>query len=100
MNARVLGLLLVVAGFGLLTALALADVGYWGILAPHFQSLGAAQVLTDLVILAVLSCGWMWQDSARSGVKAWPFVALTLVAGSFGILGYLLVREWRGRPSK
>lgn len=85
----------VITAFGLLTGLALADVGYFGIFEPHFQSWGGAQVLVDLVILALLSCLWMQQDSERSGVPAWPFVLLTLAAGSFGILLYLLVRELR-----
>ena len=85
----------VIAAFALLTGLALADVGYFGILEPHLQSWGGAQVFVDLLILAVLSCAWMREDSRHSGVPAWPFVLLTLGAGSFGILAYLLVRELR-----
>ncbi len=61
------------------------DVGYLGILKPHFESWGAAQVLTDLVIVCVLSCIWMVRDPARRGLMAWPFVLITLVAGSFGL---------------
>lgn len=93
MSARLLLLLLAIASFGVLTVLALADVGYWGILAPHFQSWGGAQVFVDLVILALLSCLWMVRDARTSGVSAWPFVALTLAAGSFGVLFYLVLRE-------
>ncbi len=37
--------------FGALSAVALWQHGYWGILAPHFQSFGAGQVLADLVIV-------------------------------------------------
>lgn len=90
-------LVLVTAAFAVLTGLALADVGYFGVFEPHFQSWGGAQVLADLVILAMLSCAWMVEDSRRSGVSPWPFVVLTLVAGSFGILFYLLARTRKYR---
>jgi len=85
----------VIAAFALLTGLALADVGYFGIFEPHFRSWGGAQVLADLTILALLSCLWMVQDSRTSGLSAWPFVVLTFAAGSFGILLYLFVRARR-----
>ena len=97
MTGRALGLVAVLIGFGALTAAALVDVGYWGILAPHFQTLGAGQVLADLVILATLAGAWMLRDARSSGVPPWPYVVLTLAAGSFDPLLYLLHREWR-RP--
>ena len=95
MSNRMIALLLVLAGFGVLTALALVDVGYLGILAPHFRSWGGAQVFIDLVILAVLTCFWMINDARERGLAAWPFVLITIVAGSFGPLLYLVVRELR-----
>ena len=95
MSTRLLALLVVTAAFGILTAIALADVGYLGIFEPHFQSWGPGQVFADLVILAVLGCLWMVGDSRSSGIPAWPFVALTLVGGSFGVLFYLIWREVR-----
>lgn len=95
MTGRLLTLAIVILGFGVLSAVALLDVGYWGILAPHFRSWGAAQVFTDLVILGVLSCFWIVADARERGITAWPFVAVTLVAGSFGPLLYLATREIR-----
>jgi uncharacterized membrane protein YqjE len=83
----------VTALFGALTVIALMDVGYFGIIEPHFQSWGAGQVLADLVILAVLSCIWMVADSRTSGVSPWPFVIATVFLGSFGVLFYLVTRE-------
>jgi len=95
MFARLSILVLVIAAFGVLTTLALLDVGYFGILAPHFKSYGEAQVLADLVILGLLACIWMVRDARNTGIAAWPFILITLVAGSFGPLLYLVVREWR-----
>ena len=79
--------------FGALSAVALWQHGYWGILAPHFQSFGAGQVLADLVISLSLVMVWMWRDAQHSGRNVWPWLAATLVVGSFGPLLYLLTRR-------
>lgn len=86
-------LLLTLASFGTLTAVALARHGYWGIIAPHFQSFGAGQVFADLVIALTLAMVWMWRDAAMHGRNPWPWVAFTLIAGSFGPLLYLLTSK-------
>ena len=93
MSTRLIVLLVVIAAFGVLTALALMDVGYFGILAPHFQSWGGGQVFADLVIMCVLGIVWMIADSRTSGINAWPFVIATVFLGSFGPLSYLVARE-------
>lgn len=95
MSGRLIALVVVFIAFGLLTTLALLDVGYIGILEPHFRSWGGAQVFVDLVIVGVLACIWMSHDAREHGLSAWPFVLITLVAGSFGPLLYLVVRELR-----
>lgn len=97
MSGRLSALIAVTAAFGVLSTIALVDVGYIGIIKPHFRSWGAAQVFTDLVIVAVLVVGWMINDARGRGVNPWPYVALTVVAGSFGPLLYLIVRELRPR---
>jgi hypothetical protein len=79
--------------FGALSTVALWYHGYWGILAPHFQSFGAGQVLADLFISLVLVMVWMWQDAKASGRNIWPWILFTLTAGSFGPLLYLLTRK-------
>ena len=100
MSLRLVTLAAVIVAFGVLTGLALADVGYLGILKPHFTSWGEAQVFFDLVILGVLACIWMARDAGAHGLPAWPFILLTLGTGSFGPLIYLVVREVRaGRPA-
>lgn len=95
MSVRLIVLLAVTAAFGVLSALALMEVGYLGILEPHFRSWGGAQVFTDLVIVASLACVWMIGDAREHGLAAWPFILITLVAGSFGPLLYLVARELR-----
>jgi hypothetical protein len=52
-------------------------------------------VFFDLVIVAVLNCGWMVNDARERGLAVWPFILITLVAGSFGPLFYLVMRELR-----
>ena len=95
MSGRLIALLAVIIGFGALTAVALMDAGVSGIIKPHFQSWGGAQVFVDLVILAVLGCGWMRHDGRVRGLPAWPFILATPFTGSFGLLFYLLMRELR-----
>jgi len=86
-------ILLVLILFGALTAIALWQYGYWGIIAPLFQSFGAAQVFADLVIALTLVMVWMWQDAKATGRSPWPWIIATLFLGSFGPLIYLLTRK-------
>ncbi len=95
MSIRLMILFGVTLAFGVLSALALMDVGYLGIIAPHFQSWGGGQVFADLVILAVLAVMWMVRNARERGMTAWPFVVITVFAGSFGPLLYLIARELR-----
>ena len=89
-------LVVALALLGAATAAALWQHGYWGILAPHFQSWGGAQVLLDLVIALGLVLTWLWNDARTSGRNPWPWIGITLVAGSFGPLLYLLPRRQAG----
>jgi uncharacterized membrane protein len=86
-------IILILIMFAALTGAALWYHGYWGILAPHFQSFGAGQVFADLVIALVLVMVWMWQDAKTTGRNPWPWLGITLATGSFGPLLYLLTRK-------
>ena len=79
--------------FGALTGAALWQHGYWGIFEPLLGGFGGAQVLLDLVIALTLVLVWMWRDAQASGRNIWPWIVLTLAAGSFGPLLYLLTRK-------
>jgi len=86
-------LLITLIAFSALTAVALWQHGYWGIIEPHFKSFGAAQVLADLTIALSLFMVWMWRDAKATGRNPWPWIVLTLVAGSISPLIYLLSRK-------
>ena len=79
--------------FGALSAVALWQHGFWGIIAPHFRSFGGGQVFADLVIALTLVMVWLSHDAKATGRKAWPWIVATLAFGSFGPLGYLLTRQ-------
>ena len=49
-------------------------------------------MFSDLVVSSVLIVIWMVSDARARGLNAWPFVVVTLLAGSFGVLFYLLRR--------
>jgi hypothetical protein len=89
-NMQRILLTVVLVLFGALSAIALWQHGYWGILEPHFKTFGAGQVLADLVIAVSLAMVWMCHNAKATGRNVWPWLALSLVAGSFGPLLYLL----------
>ena len=83
-------LVVILISFSVLSAIALWRHGYWGIVEPHFKSFGGAQVFADLVIALGLFLVWMWRDARATGRNPWPWLILTLAAGSIGPLLYLL----------
>jgi hypothetical protein len=96
-------LLLVTAAFGAFSLYAMWQVGYVGLWTGQFATAGTLQVLIDLVIVCALAAGWMIRDARSKGRVVWPYVAITLAAGSFGPLLYLLlaprsVRAAAGAP--
>lgn len=95
MNWKTLLLIVVLVDFAAFSAYVMLEVGYFGIWAAGFSGPGAMQILFDLVIVASLSCVWMWNDSKTSGLSPWPYILITLTAGSFGPLFYLLRRQLR-----
>lgn len=92
MNIKPSVLLLILVPFSVISACALWQVGYIGIFTASFANWGTAQVLCDLVVTSPLAMLWMVNDARMRGTSAWPFVLLTLLAGSFGPLLYLLRR--------
>ena len=97
MLLRLSALLGAILVLGALTVLALQESGFIGIFAGQFASYAGLQVLTDLVIVCVLAIIWMIRDARTSGVTPWPYVLITLIAGGFGPLLYLVARELKAR---
>lgn len=85
-----LGLVVVLAAFSALTVAAVVQHGYVGIFEYQFRSLAGLQVLADLGLALLLVLVWLWRDARANARNPYPWVVLTLAAGSFGPLLYLL----------
>lgn len=88
-------LLLVLSAFGAYSLWVTWEIGYLGIWQAGFANAGSTQVTLDLIIACGIAVVWMVQDAQRMGRNPWPFVAITVVGGSFGPLLYLLLGQWR-----
>ena len=88
MNRKILAIAILIP-FTLLSGYAVLEVGYIGIFDYHRHSPAGWQVFTDLVIACVLILTWLIPEAKRNGINPWPWVAITLVLGSFGPLLYL-----------
>jgi hypothetical protein len=86
-------LVVVLAAFTALTAVAVWRHGYLGIFEHQLLNAAGLQVLADLGIALALVLTWLWSDAKRLGRNPIPWVVLTLAAGSFGPLLYLLTRR-------
>lgn len=83
-------LFLTLTAFGAFTAAAIWQEGISGILGAITDSLGSMQIFIDLVIALSLVMAWMWHDAQQKKRNVWPWLVLTLLAGSFGPLLYLI----------
>lgn len=79
--------------FSILTAAAVWQNGFLGIFEYQFKNFGGLQVLIDLVIALSFFMVWMWNDAKVQKKNPWPWIILTLIAGSFGPLFYLIFRK-------
>jgi Terpene cyclase DEP1 len=85
--------ILVTVAFAALTLMALLDHGVMGIFQHQFSNLAGWQVWVDLAIALGLILVWLVPDARERQINPWPWVVLTMVAGSFGPLIYLMVRK-------
>lgn len=100
MNRTVLLVILglVTLDFTVLSGYVLLQHGYLGIWEYQFASPAGWQVLADLVIVCTLAMAWMVDDARKTGRTMWPYLLLTLTAGSFGPLLYLLIGAFGRSP--
>jgi len=99
MKPSTLVLAAVLLAFAVLSLWTMTQVGYLGIFAAGLDNPGALQILVDLIIACTLAIAWIVADARARGRNPWPWVVVTLAAGSFGPLGYLLWRDLAGRPA-
>jgi hypothetical protein len=79
--------------FSILTGFAVWEDGMIGIFLGQFKTFGGAQVLIDLMIALSFILVWMWFDTKKTGAMFLPWFLITLIAGSYGPLLYLLFRK-------
>ena len=89
-------LILVIALFGAYSGYVILQYGYVGLWHAAFANIATTQVIIDLVITSTLAIIWMIADARRTGRNAWPYVFVTVAAGSFGPLCYLLMGLYQG----
>jgi hypothetical protein len=84
---------LVLIPFTVLSIAALWQVGYLALFTQQFTNFGTQQVLADLFIAVGICMVWMWRDAQQTGRNPWPWIALSLVSGSFGPLLYIITAK-------
>lgn len=94
MNLRTLAIALLVP-FTAVTAYALADVGYFGVIEQLLAAPANWQIAFDLVAALLLVLVFVFRDARARGRNPWPYLAITLVLGSFGPLLYFVLRKDR-----
>lgn len=87
MNRKILSLIILVP-FTALSVLAVIRFGYIGIFEYELQNAAGWQVLADLVIACLLLLSFLIPHARQHGRNPWPWVAITVVLGSFGPLLY------------
>jgi Terpene cyclase DEP1 len=92
MNAKQLGLTIVLAGFAALNAYDFYIYGVLGFLQIAFTNAATTAIFVDLVIALTMVAVWMTRDAAQRRVNAIPYLLLTVCLGSIGPLAYLVGR--------
>ena len=92
MNAKRIGLGVILIDFIALNAWIIYQYGYVGFFAAMFANIATVAVFVDLTIALSLITYWMWQDARKQGRAFLPYLLLTLTFGSVGPLLYLIRR--------
>ena len=87
-NTRTIAIALLIP-FLILTAHAVSQVGYVGIVDYQRHSPAGWQVFADLVIAILLILLWLVPNAQATGRNPWPYVAISIFLGSIGPLLYL-----------
>ncbi len=92
MNAKQIGLGIVLVDFIALNAWVVYQFGYIGFVEAMFANIATTAAFVDLTIALSLIAFWMWQDARKEGRAFLPYFLLTVTFGSVGPLLYLLRR--------
>lgn len=76
------------------SAWAMWEVGYFGILRSGFADPGAIQIFFDLVVACSFASRWVYRDARTRGINPWPWIAPVLLLGSLPLLTYAVLRPW------
>jgi hypothetical protein len=98
MNAKQIGVGLVLADFAALNAYVVYRYGYLGFYELALANAATVTLFVDLVIALGLVSLWMWRDARARGRSFWAYAPLTLLFGSVGPLLYLVRRLGDERP--
>jgi Terpene cyclase DEP1 len=98
MNAKQIGLGVVLFDFVALNARVIYQYGYIGFFEAMFENIATIAVFVDLTIALSLIAYWMWQDTRKRGTAFLPYFLLTLTFGSVGPLLYLIRRTGSETP--
>ena len=93
-NVRLLAIALLVP-FTALTAYTIYDIGVLAVFEHQMASSGGWLVFVDLAIALLFIMIWMVPDARPTGRNPWPYIVITLIAGSFGPLFYLALSKPR-----
>jgi uncharacterized protein DUF2834 len=93
MNGKVIALSFVLLDFAALSAYAVYQYGYLGVIQRMLADSATTLAFVDLTIALSLVVAWMWQDARARGTSVLPYILLTLAFGSVGPLLYLIRRE-------
>ena len=78
----------------------LADVGYMGFWRSVLDDPSGVQITLDLFLANGMLLAMMYGDAQKREVTFWPWIALTLLAGSIGPLFYFTYTGWLARSRK
>ena len=92
MNAKQIGLSVLLVDFLALTAYAVYQYGYVGFFELMLSNAATMAAFADLVIALSLIMAWMVRDARARGVSPLLYVLLTFALGSVGPLVYLIQR--------
>jgi fatty acid desaturase len=92
MNAKQIGLGIILFNFVALNAWVVYQFGYMGFVEAMFANIATTAAFVDLTIALSLIAYWMWQDARKHGGVFLPYFLLTLTFGSVGPLLYLILR--------